>query len=75
MKDDGTEAILAMEPREKENEYTLKAIPVTTGVMTDTSIAIEGKGLQDGMQVLLQPKEYRGGEVVTVTPDMPGEGQ
>ncbi len=75
IKDDGTEAILAMEPGKKENEYILKAISVTTGVTTDTSIAIEGKGLKDGMQVLLQPKEYRGGEVVTVTPDMPGEGQ
>ena len=73
VQDDGSEAILTMDPGEKENEYTLRAIPVTTGVMTDTSIAIEGKDLKDGMQVLMQPKEYRGGEVVTMTTDIPGE--
>ena len=73
VQDDGSEAILTMDPGEKENEYTLRAIPVTTGVMTDTSIAIEGKDLKDGMQVLMQPKQYRGGEVVTMTTDIPGE--
>ena len=73
VQDDGSEAILTMDPGEKENEYTLRAVPVTTGVMTDTSIAIEGKDLKDGMQVLMQPKQYRGGEVVTMTTDIPGE--
>jgi multidrug efflux pump subunit AcrA (membrane-fusion protein) len=47
---------------DKSNKVT--AVPVTTGLETETSVEISGDGLEEGMKVITKPSQVRVGEVV-----------
>lgn len=52
---------------EQDGTYTVKEIPVTTGIESDFNIEISGEGLTDGLQVIDDPTTVKAGDLVVLS--------
>ncbi len=60
----GSKSIYVAE--EKNGQYTVREVSITTGLESDMNIEIEGADLEDGMIVLSDPSSYQVGSVVEI---------
>ena len=72
-KADGSEVVYAVEPSsEKEGNYVVTEVPVTTGLETDFYIEVSGDGITDGLSIVSDPQSVAPG--MEVTPDFVATG-
>jgi multidrug efflux pump subunit AcrA (membrane-fusion protein) len=50
--------------QQKDGSYKVSAVPVTTGLETDSSVEISGSGIKDGMKIIADSKTVKPGATV-----------
>lgn len=50
--------------QQKDGSYKVTAVPVTTGLETDSSLEISGSGIKDGMKIITDSKMVQPGATV-----------
>ena len=62
--DDGKYIKIAQ--KNDDGTYTVRSVPVTTGLETDISVEIESDDIKDGDKLIADPSSYKDGEIVNL---------
>lgn len=63
---DTNSVYVAEKTGQKENEYVIKEIPITTGLESDLDVEILGDGLSEGIFIISEPSMYQVGQIVEI---------
>lgn len=63
---DTSSIYVAEKTGEKENQYVIKEVPITTGLESDLDVEILGEGLVEGIFIIAEPSMYQVGQIIEI---------
>jgi len=63
---DTNSVYVAEKTEQKENQYVIKEVPITTGLESDLDVEISGEAISEGILIISDPSMYQVGQIVEI---------